>query len=184
MKAISGSTGSLVLSQLEKFNINRFTEMTPRCLPWCHCKFLLGVYFLCCSHFDWKIYKKRKEKKSPITATDWLLTKTICLCNLNTQSQSSLGPNSLFKFFLFFLFSHGSIYLNLRCVFVVLLHSCHSHWFVIICAAVESCYWWCVCVFCESASLLLSDLTRQHQLSGKQRRKSKCECVEGDRDHY
>lgn len=51
-----------------------------------------------------------------ITATEpRLLTKTI-LCPLNTQSQSSSGPNSLFELFFF---CHDSIYLNF---FVVSLH--------------------------------------------------------------
>lgn len=39
--------------------------------------------------------------------------------------------------------------------------------------------------FCEPASLLLIDRTRQHQLSDEQRRKkSKCERVDDDKDHY
>lgn len=129
--------GNFVLSQPEKFSINGFNEKTPHCLPWCVMLIFYSVYI---SFLVPILTERLKKQKSTFTATDRILSKTICLCPLNTQSQSSLGPIHFFNFS-FILFCQDSIYLNLRYVFVVLLlHLCRSNGFVIICAAVENCY--------------------------------------------
>lgn len=125
--------------------------MTPFRLPWCQNKFLFGVYFLSCSHFDQKTFKAKKcyhGHRSTFNSNH--LSVIYMHSHSLLQDQIHFWILSLF-FVLFFLFCHDSIYLYLSCVFIVSLHSCPFNRFVFICAAVENCYWWCMRGFHEPA---------------------------------
>lgn len=80
-----------------------FYEITPRCLPRCQSKFLLGVYFLTCSLF---LNERLTKQKGTITATDQLSCETVHLCPLKYTVIVFFGTKFILSFqFLFsFLF--------------------------------------------------------------------------------
>ena len=154
-----------------------FHKMTPRCPPWCQSQFLPGVYFL--SLFPFRLKTKWKKKLQP-----QINSETVCLA-------AAVFFRTKFHFFILsFFFSFPpwqylpelDVCLFFRCfvAFVSFQLICHYP-----CSCRELSLMMRVWFFREPASLLLSDLTRRHQLSDEPRReKSKCECVEGDRDHF
>lgn len=158
--------------------------MTPFRLPWCQNKFLFGVYFLSCSHFDQKTFKAKKcyhGHRSTFNSNH--------LSVIYMHSHSLLQDQIHFWILsLFFVFCFSF----LPWQYLPVLELCF-HCFIAFMSFQSFCLYLCSCRelllmmhawFSWACSLLLSDLTRQHQLSDEQRRKSKCECVDGDRDHY
>lgn len=133
------------------------------------------------------LIKRLSKQKSAITATDRLLTQTISVIYMHSHSllQDQIHFWILSLFFVF-------CFSFLPWQYLPVLELCF-HCFIAFMSFQSFCLYLCSCRelllmmhawFSWACSLLLSDLTRQHQLSDEQRRKSKCECVDGDRDHY
>ncbi len=107
------------------------------------------VYF---SYFNERLTKQKRYYHSHRSTLIWNHSSLS-----SKYSHSLLQDQMQFLILMSLLFCHDSIYLYLRCVFIFALHLCPFHWIVILCAAVENCYWWCMCGFCElplSSSLI------------------------------
>lgn len=103
------------------------------------------ISFLC-SHFD----RKQSERKK-ITATDRLLTETVCLAAtvfFRTKFICSFWGCFFFPFPPWQYLPELDVYFRCFIAFV------SFPWFVIIRAAVENCHWWCVCGFFVSLPCL------------------------------
>ncbi len=155
-------------------------------------KWLLAVFLGAKVHFC-SVYicflvpfliERLTKQKSTITATDRPLIKTVCLCPLNTVTVF-FRTKFIFFYLNFFSFVPWQYLPELEacfCCFIVFMSLpliCHY-----LCSCRELLLMMHVWFLWACLSPIWSDLTRQHQLSDEQKRKkSKCECVEGDRDH-